>query len=193
MTVVGKMPSDETVSGEYQSISVAPTIPRGGEVTHTSYETAALHVAAYGVPARDREIAMHIFGRLRRTRYIAHALLLAGLLWLIVSANPTTAADVQVVIQNFAFSPATITVPIGTIVVWTNKDSDPHSAASDTAGIFNTGILEQGQSVKATFGTPGTFTNQCDLHDGMLATIIVTDASSDGDTTTLWRLVATAT
>jgi plastocyanin len=127
---------------------------------------------------------MHRPGRLRRTRYLAHALLLAGLLWLIIGASPTTAADVQVVIQDFAFSPATITVPVGTTIVWTNNDNNAHTASSDTAGIFDTGVLQQGQSAEATFDTPGTYTYQCELHDGMLATIIVTDASSDDGTTT---------
>jgi plastocyanin len=101
-----------------------------------------------------------------------------------MGANPTTAADVQVVIQDFAFSPATINVPVGTTIVWTNNDNNAHTASSDTAGIFDTGVLQQGQSAEATFDTPGTYTYQCELHDGMLATIIVTDASSDDGTTT---------
>src|SRR4051812_43853917 len=38
---------------------------------------------------------------------------------------------VHVKIENFKFSPARVTVSRGTKVVWTNKDSDPHTATTD--------------------------------------------------------------
>lgn len=123
---------------------------------------------------------MHMFGRLRRVRYIAHALLLVGLLWLIVGANATStaAADTEITIQNFAFSPATITIPVGTTVVWTNQDSAPHTATADAAGGFDTGMLQKGQSGKITFNTAGTFAYHCTVHPRMVATIVVTGGAS---------------
>ena len=46
-----------------------------------------------------------------------------------------TASNVSISIKNFAFSPSTITVKVGTKVTWTNNDSVAH-----TTGIYNAGI-----------------------------------------------------
>ena len=53
-----------------------------------------------------------------------------------VSVSPTTTpigipGTPTVTIQNFAFSPATITIPRGTTVTWENKDSASHTIVSD--------------------------------------------------------------
>lgn len=126
---------------------------------------------------------MHMLGRLRRVRYLAHALMVVGLIWLVVGANATStaAADVQITIQNFAFAPATITIPVGTTVVWTNQDSAPHTATADAAGGFDTGMMQKGESGKVTFNTAGTFAYHCSVHPRMVATIVVT-ASASGTT-----------
>jgi plastocyanin len=125
---------------------------------------------------------MRMFGRLRRVKYITHGVLLVGLLWLIVGAGATStaAADVQITIQNFAFAPATMTIPIGTTVVWTNKDTAPHTATNDpgSAFTFDTGNITTGQSGKVTFNTAGTFAYHCSVHPNMHATIVVTGSAS---------------
>ena len=127
---------------------------------------------------------MLMSGRLRRVRYIAHALMVVGLVWLIVGANATStaAADVQVTIQNFAFAPATLTIPVGTTVVWTNQDTAPHTATSSagSAFTFDTGNLTTGKSGKVTFNTAGTFQYFCTVHPRMVATIVVTGSASGG-------------
>ena len=38
----------------------------------------------------------------------------------------------DVEISGFAFAPASITVPLGTTVIWTNKDAAPHTIVSDS-------------------------------------------------------------
>src|SRR5437764_12123039 len=50
------------------------------------------------------------------------------------AARPATHAHatVHVTIQNFAFSPQTLTVAPGTTVIWTNKDSVNHTVTSDS-------------------------------------------------------------
>jgi plastocyanin len=118
---------------------------------------------------------MRVFGRLRRVRYIAHALLLVGLLWLIVgaSATSTAAADMQITIQNFAFAPATISVPVGTKVTWTNMDSATHTVTSDT-GAFDSKNLANGASFSFTFTQAGTYAYHCAIHARMVASIVVT-------------------
>ncbi len=77
-----------------------------------------------------------------------------------------------VTIQNFAFSPATITVKAGDSVTWTNQDSAGHSATADDNS-FDTGVLPQGQSKSITFSKAGTYTYHCSVHPNMKATVIV--------------------
>jgi plastocyanin len=118
---------------------------------------------------------MRVIGRLRRVRYLAHGLLLVGLLWLIVgaSATSTAAADMQITIQNFAFAPATITVPVGTKVTWTNMDSATHTVTSDT-GAFDSKNLANGASFSFTFTQAGSYAYHCAIHARMVASIVVT-------------------
>ncbi len=65
-------------------------------------------------------------------------------------------ATVQVAIQNFAFSPQTLTVAPGTTVVWTQKDSAPHTVTSDTGAWAASADLHAGQTFSHTFTTAGT-------------------------------------
>ena len=90
-------------------------------------------------------------------------------------ATPTPAQGSAVeanaiTIQNFAFSPATLTVKKGTTVTWTNNDSAPHQIKSAT---FNSSQLSKGQSFSFTFNTAGSFDYSCAIHPSMLGKIIV--------------------
>lgn len=73
-------------------------------------------------------------------------------------------------IQNFAFSPASLTVKKGTKVVWTNNDSAPHQIKSAT---FNSDSLSKGQTYSFTFDVVGAFPYICAIHPSMQGTIIV--------------------
>ncbi len=81
--------------------------------------------------------------------------------------------SVAVTIQNFAFSPSTITVSVGTTVVWTNQDPIGHTVTSDS-GAFDSGTLGQEQSFQFTFNTAGTFAFHCSIHPMMTGKVIVT-------------------
>ncbi len=81
-------------------------------------------------------------------------------------------------IQNFAFSPATITISAGTTIVWSNKDSTDHAPVSDT-GIWDAGDVPGGtNSTGILFSTPGTYPYHCAIHPYMVGTIIVTGSVS---------------
>jgi|SRR5271157_1142989 len=88
--------------------------------------------------------------------------------------------SISVVIQNFAFSPQTVTVPKGTTVTWTNQDGVNHTvvnAKTDTSAdstLFKSDPLATGQSFSFTFSTPGTYPYHCSIHPGMTGTVIVT-------------------
>lgn len=78
----------------------------------------------------------------------------------------------DVTIQNFAFSPATLTVKAGTTVKWVNQDSATHQVVSDT-GLFNSGDLSKGQSFSFTFNQTGTYAYHCMIHPSMTGSIVV--------------------
>ncbi|MEW6036465.1 MAG: DUF4382 domain-containing protein [Candidatus Micrarchaeota archaeon] len=77
----------------------------------------------------------------------------------------------SVTIQDFAFSPADLTVSKGTTVTWTNQDNAPHSV------IFGDGIvsptLGKGQSYSRTFDEEGEFSYSCGIHTSMSGRIEV--------------------
>src|SRR5207249_10262495 len=74
--------------------------------------------------------------------------------------------------QNFAFSPAILTVYQDTTVRWTNMDTAPHTSTSDT-GIWDSGTLAQGQTYSRRFDTVGTFPYHCTVHPNMMANVVV--------------------
>ena len=76
---------------------------------------------------------------------------------------------------QYGFSPDVVTVVIGknNTVYWTNDDAAIHTATSDTAGVFDTGNINQGASAQVTFTTPGTYTYHCTYHAWMQGTVIV--------------------
>ena len=91
------------------------------------------------------------------------------------SAPPVAAAKVagsQISIQDFQFNPATVTVPVGTTVTWTNKDGEPHTVTSSTK-LFSSSGLDEGESFSYTFASPGTYAYHCQLHPHMTGTIVV--------------------
>jgi len=88
----------------------------------------------------------------------------------------TTGSDFKpgpdISIENFAFSPDTVTTAIGTTVTWTNKDSVNHTVTSQT-GVFDSGTLSNGGSFSFTFTQAGTFEYHCSIHTSMHGTVIV--------------------
>lgn len=75
-------------------------------------------------------------------------------------------------IENFAFTPMTSTVSLGTTIRWTNFDASAHTSTSDTA-LWDSGNLNQGQFFEFTFNSPGTYPYHCALHPTMLGSIVV--------------------
>ncbi len=103
----------------------------------------------------------------------ASLLLITALFMSLARPAPAHAQELAIVIENFAFSPNTIEIPVGTTVAWTNTDGVPHTV-TDAAGTFDSGTLAPGASFRFTFDEPGTYTYHCALHSRMTATIVVT-------------------
>ena len=90
------------------------------------------------------------------------------------TSSAAAAAD-TIVIQNFAFSPATLTVAPGTTVTVVNKDAVTHTVTSTAATrAFDTGDVAAGSST--TFHAPataGTYSYICSIHTYMHGTLTV--------------------
>ncbi len=118
------------------------------------------------------------------------AMLAILLAWLPAAiASPVAApqrATVNVSMVDNAFQPPTITIQVGDTVVWTNNGSLPHTSTSDTAGIWDSGILLPGQTFSRTFDTAGTFPYNCVIHRalGMVGTVVVQAAAQPTATST---------
>lgn len=77
-----------------------------------------------------------------------------------------------VAIRNFAFVPPSLTIQAGDTVRWTNEDAAPHTSTSDTA-IWDSEILNQGQSFSFTFTNAGSYPYFCEVHPSMRGVIEV--------------------
>jgi plastocyanin len=75
-------------------------------------------------------------------------------------------------IKNFAFAPASLRVPVGATVRWTNEDSAPHTASA-TSGAFTSPTLRLRQGYSKRFTRKGRYAYLCALHPGMRGTIVV--------------------
>lgn len=87
-------------------------------------------------------------------------------------------ADDEVEIEDFAFTPTSITVKKGTTVTWTNKDSDQHNVVPDDGDseVFKgSDLLSKDASYSFTFNTPGTYSYHCGPHPYMTGTVTVTE------------------
>jgi len=83
------------------------------------------------------------------------------------------AAPGVVTIDNFFFTPGTISVKTGTTVTWTNKDDIPHGIASSNNAFKKSAALDTDESYSFTFTTPGTYQYFCYLHPKMVGSIVV--------------------
>jgi len=114
------------------------------------------------------------------------------------STSPTTTSasnSTLVLILNYAYVPAQLTITAGTTVTWVNRDSvghtvtegDPASPKQPALRIFDSSneastgkvqLMQGGDSWSYTFNTPGTYTYYCIVHPYMTGQIIVQPASS---------------
>lgn len=78
----------------------------------------------------------------------------------------------QVTIDNFTFTPQSLTVPVGTKVTWVNRDDIPHSVATNDKRIKSK-LLDTDESFSFTFTAAGEYPYFCGIHPHMTGTIIV--------------------
>jgi plastocyanin len=97
---------------------------------------------------------------------------------LAAGARQVTASERQkpdasgVKIDNFAFGPGTLTVPVGATVTWTNRDDIPHTVVS-TEGVFKSKVLDTDEKFSFTFGKAGSYPYYCSIHPKMTGKVVV--------------------
>ncbi|MCL5018446.1 MAG: cupredoxin family copper-binding protein [Candidatus Pacearchaeota archaeon] len=79
----------------------------------------------------------------------------------------------NVEIDNFAFSPSSLTISVGDTVIWTNLQGVSHTVTSDSGNELDSEFLSNGETYSHTFSTAGTFNYHCSPHSSMKGTIIV--------------------
>ncbi len=89
-----------------------------------------------------------------------------------VAAATATGSETEVKIDNFVFSPGTVTVKVGTQVTWINKDDIPHTVDS-TQGKFKSAALDTDDKFHFRFTEPGEYAFYCRMHPKMTGTVIV--------------------
>jgi plastocyanin len=109
------------------------------------------------------------------------ALVVVGTLFAVSVAgahkHPTAMAQKHptktVLIQDFSFKPANITIKRGTKVRWINKDISPHTATANNGRSFDSGRLGKGQRYTHTFKSVGKKPYHCEIHPHMKGRITV--------------------
>ena len=89
-------------------------------------------------------------------------------------ASATAQPAQTILIQNFAFLPATLTVTAGTTVIWRNMDAATHQIAG---GDFDSGFIFEGQYWSTRIERAGHYSYYCNFHPTMRGTIVVTPSS----------------
>jgi len=121
-------------------------------------------------PAPRRRRMTLLLGAVGVTALLAAALpelTAAGAAAVTAAASPAT-----VDIDNFAFTPAALTVTAGTTVTWKNEDDSPHRIG-DKNGTFKSAALDTDDTFSHTFTVPGEYAYICTIHPYMAGTIIV--------------------
>jgi plastocyanin len=71
-----------------------------------------------------------------------------------------------------AYSPNPVNVSVGTTISWLNSDTTTHTTSAD-GGAWNSGNVAPGSRFNFTFQSAGQFTYHCQIHPGMVGTIVV--------------------
>jgi plastocyanin len=114
-------------------------------------------------------------------RRVSYVIAITAMLVAMLTGRQTTqaavpaappAAGAEVKIDNFSFTPASITVAVGTQVTWTNRDDIPHTVVTEDKTIKSK-ALDTDEKFSTTFDKPGTYSYFCSIHPKMKGTVVV--------------------
>ena len=112
---------------------------------------------------------------------------LAGAVVMIAAESPRLppAAATQVILDqvNLTFVPDVMVIPVGSTISFPNSDAVSHQVYSfSSARRFQLPLYRGKPYPPVTFDQPGVVTLGCNIHDNMLAYVVVTDAPFFGRT-----------
>ena len=100
-------------------------------------------------------------------RRTAGTLLAGAVLWQLASAT-TAGETVEVEIKDYKYSPAQLTVKVGTTVKWVNREKrTTHSILFTGPGGFESERFFPDESWQHTFDKPGSYPYRCGPHPEM--------------------------
>jgi len=93
------------------------------------------------------------------------------------SGDRSSGNTVSVVIHEFKFEPATVTVRAGEAVEWKNQDIVPHTATAEAEvahkPIFDSGTINAGAAWRYVPRKKGTYNYTCAYHPNMTGKLVV--------------------
>lgn len=89
------------------------------------------------------------------------------------SDEPGSGSTSVAIIDN-DFTPASVEVPLGGEVMWTNNGQNPHTVTFDDDGP-DSGTLATRDTFRATFDEAGEFSYHCEIHSSMTGTVTVSE------------------
>jgi plastocyanin len=92
---------------------------------------------------------------------------------LLLTAAAPAPLTAKVVIGNFTFGPAVLTVAPGTTVTWLNGDDVPHTVVAADKTTFRSKVLDSDETFSFTFAKPGTYAYFCSIHPHMTGKVVV--------------------
>jgi len=116
---------------------------------------------------------------LRRLRLLAAPATLLASMALVATVSAAPTPDQNVTIDNFAFTPGDVSVPVGATVGWTNAQADVRHTVTSSDGTFDSGILSPNDTFSFTFTQAGDLSYQCEIHPSMRGIIHVLSDSTD--------------
>ena len=89
-------------------------------------------------------------------------------------AAPAKASTKSVMIMDYKYSPASLTVNVGDTITWTNMDTAPHTVTVTNGPLkFDSGTMQKGDTFSYTFKEAGTYLYYCAVHPDMKASVTV--------------------
>jgi plastocyanin len=98
----------------------------------------------------------------------------AGLLAADDGARLDRSGPADVIVAGFAYGPASLRVPAGTAVTWTNEDGAAHTVDAPAGSGPRSGSIASGEAYRFEFAEPGSYEYFCAFHPSMKGVVEVT-------------------
>lgn len=117
---------------------------------------------------------------MNKRRYVVASVIAVAGFSALFAVMPSQGSGVEVLMRGNLYRPATIRIPVGGAITFTNEDAVTHTATCQGQGCpKDSGDIRPGTFKTLTFASAGTVHMVCRYHGelGMVATVIVGRAS----------------